>query len=76
MKLEESLISKRQLFTGLICGSLGSLAAFAFYPAAGFLFHKKQLPLPKAVTVALSDVEKLTPNSAVYFKYGRLPGVL
>jgi cytochrome b6-f complex iron-sulfur subunit len=76
MKLKESLLSRRQLFTGFICGGLGALAAFALYPVAGFLFHKKKMPLPKAVTVAMADVAKLTPNSAVYFKYGRLPGVL
>ena len=76
MKLRESLISRRQLITGFITGGLASLAAYVLYPATGFLFHKKEIPLPKAVTVALDDIEKLAPNSAVYFKYGRLPGVL
>jgi len=76
MKLKESLLSRRQLFTGFICGGLSSLAAFVLYPAVGFLFHKKKLPLPKAVTVSMAAVDKLKPNSAVYFKYGRLPGVL
>lgn len=76
MKLRESLLSRRQVLTGFITGSLASLAAYVFYPAVGFLFHKKKLPLPKAVTVSLPEIEKLAPNSAVYFKYGRLPGVL
>jgi len=76
MKLRESILSRRQLITGFITGSLASLAAYALYPIAGFLFFKKKIPLPKAVTVPLADVEKLAPNSAVYFKYGRLPGVL
>ena len=39
-------------------------------------FTRRRYRCPKAVTVALADVEKLAPNSAVYFKYGRLPGVL
>lgn len=76
MKLRESILSRRQLITGFITGSLASLAAYALYPVAGFLFFKKKIPLPRAVTVPLAEVEKLTPNSAVYFKYGRLPGVL
>ena len=76
MKLRESILSRRQLITGFITGSLASLAAYALYPVAGFLFFKKKIPLPEAVTVPLADVEKLAPNSAVYFKYGRLPGVL
>ena len=76
MKLKESLLSRRQLITGFITGALASLAAYTFYPVAGFLFHKKKIPLPKAVTMAMAEVEKLAPNSAVYFKYGRLPGVL
>ena len=76
MKLKESILSRRQLITGFITGGLASLAAFALYPVSGFLFYKKNIPLPKAVTVSLRDVEKLAPNSAVYFKYGRLAGVL
>lgn len=76
MKLKESLLSRRQLITGFITAGLASLAAFALYPVAGFLSYKKKIPLPKAVTVPIGDVERLAPNSAVYFKYGRLPGVL
>lgn len=76
MKLRESLISRRQLITGFITGGLAALTAYVLYPAIGFIFHKKKIPLPKAVTVALADIEKLAPNSAVYFSYGRLPGVL
>jgi len=60
----------------LICGSLGSLASYIFYPVVEFLFHKKMLPLPKAVTVPMAEVDRLAPNTAVYFKYGRLPGIL
>ncbi len=76
MKLKESILSRRQMITGFITGSLASLAAYALYPVTGFLFHKKKIPLPKAVTVSLAEVEDLAPNSAIYFKYGRLPGVL
>jgi len=76
MRLKESLLSRRALLSGLICGSLGSLASYIFYPVVRFLFYKKQLPLPEAVTVPLSEVDKIVPNTAVYFKYGRLPGIL
>jgi len=76
MKLRESILSRRQLITGFITGSLASLAAYALYPVAGFLFFKKKIPLPKAVTMSMAEVDMLAPNSAVYFKYGRLPGVL
>lgn len=76
MKLKESILSRRQLITGFITGGLASLAAFALYPVAGFLFHKKKIPLPKAVTVSAAEVNALPPNSAVYFEYGRLPGIL
>ena len=76
MKVKESIISRRQLITGFITGGLASLAAFALYPVAGFLFHKKKIPLPKAVTVSVAEVNALPPNSAVYFEYGRLPGIL
>jgi Rieske Fe-S protein len=76
MELRESLLSRRDYLTGLIIGSLGALLAFAGIPVSGFLFHKKKIPLPKAVTVSLAEVEKIAPNSAVYFPYGRMPGIL
>jgi Rieske Fe-S protein len=76
MKLKESLLSRRQLITGFITGGLASLAAFALYPVAGFLFYKKKIPLPRAVIMSMAQVDGIAPNSAVYFKYGRLPGVL
>ena len=41
-----------------------------------FLFHKKKIPLPKAVTIARADIQNLAPNTAAYFKYGHMPGVL
>jgi Rieske Fe-S protein len=76
MKLKESLLSRRDFFTGLIYGSLCSIAAYIAYPVTRFLFHEKKLPLPKAVTMTLADIEKLAPNSAAYFQYGYLPGIL
>jgi cytochrome b6-f complex iron-sulfur subunit len=76
MKLKESLLSRRDFFAGLIYGSLGSLAAFIAYPVVRFLYYEKKLPLPKAVTVTLADIEKIAPNSSAYFQYGYLPGIL
>lgn len=76
MKIKESLLSRRGFLTGLIFGSLGSLVAFLTYPMTRFLFHQKELPLPEAVTVSHSDLAKIVPNSAVYFQYGHLPGIL
>ena len=76
MKLKESLLSRRDFFTGLIYGSLGSLAAFIAYPVVRFLVYEKKLPLPKAVTATLADIEKMPLNSAVYFQYGYLPGIM
>ena len=76
MRLKESLLSRRWFLTSLISGSLGALIAYLTYPVARFLFHQKKLPLPKAVTVLQSDLEKIAPNSAVYFQYGHLPGIL
>jgi len=76
MKLKESLLSRRDFFTGLIYGSLGSVAAYLAYPVVRFLYYEKKLPLPKAVTITLADIEKLSLNSAVYFQYGYLPGIL
>ena len=73
MKLRESLLSRRWFLTGLIYGALGSLTAFLTYPLVKFLFHKKKLPLPKAVTVLQADLENIPPNSVVYFQYGHLP---
>ncbi len=76
MKLKESLLSRRDFFTGLIYGGLGSLAAFIAYPVVRFLYYEKKLPLPKAVTVSQADLASISPNSAVYFQYGYLPGIL
>jgi cytochrome b6-f complex iron-sulfur subunit len=76
MKLKESLLSRRGFFTGLIYGGLASLGALVAYPAVRFLFHKKQVPLPEAVTVARTEIETIPPNSAVYFQYGYLPCIL
>jgi cytochrome b6-f complex iron-sulfur subunit len=76
MKLKESLLSRRDFFTGLIYGSLASVAAYIAYPVVRFLYYEKKLPLPKEVTITLGDLEKVSPNSAVYFQYGYLPGIL
>jgi len=76
MKLKESLLSRRDFFTGLIYGGLVSLAAFIAYPVVRFLYYEKKLPLPKAVTATLAEIEKIPLNSAVYFQYGYLPGIL
>ncbi len=76
MRIKESLLSRRWFLAGLISGSLGSLIIYLTYPVNRFLFHQKKLPLPKAVTVAQLDLEKIVPNSAVYFQYGYLPGIL
>ena len=76
MRLKESLLSRRGFLTGLIYGSLAFLGAFVADPVVRFLFHKKKIPLPKAVTIARADIQKLAPNSAAYFKYGHMPGVL
>lgn len=76
MKIKESLLSRRGFFTGLIYGGLASLGALVAYPAVRFLFHKKQVPLPEAVTVARTEIETIPPNSAVYFQYGYLPCIL
>lgn len=76
MKVKESLLSRRDFFTGLIYGGLASVAAFLAYPMVRFVCHEKELPLPKAVTIEKEEIEKLSPNSAVYFQYGYLPGIL
>ncbi len=76
MRLAESLLSRRGFFSGLIGGALASVGAFIAYPFTRFLFHKKSEPLPSAVTVALADIEKMPPNTAAYFTYGSLPGVV
>ena len=76
MELRESLLSRREYLTGLIIASIGSLLAFVGIPVCGFLFHKKKIPLPKAVIAPLAEVEKIALNSAVYFPYGRMPGIL
>ncbi len=76
MRLKESLLSRRDFFTGLLGGGLAALAGFIGYPVVRFLFHRKKIPLPKGVTIAMTDIEKMAPNSAAYFTYGNLPGVL
>jgi Rieske Fe-S protein len=76
MKLKESLLSRRDFFTGLIYGGLASLTAFLGYPVVRFLYYEKKLPLPQAVTAPLAEIEKIPVNSAVYFQYGYLPGIL
>lgn len=76
MRLKESLLSRRWLLVGLVYGGLASFAAYIAYPVVKFLFHKKKLPLPRAVTIARADVARMAPNSAAYFKYGYVPGVL
>ena len=76
MKIKESLLSRRGFFTGLIYGGLASLGALVAYPAVRFLFHKKQVPLPEAVTVARTEIQAIPPNSAVYFQYGYLRCIL
>ena len=73
MKLRESILSRRQLITGFITGSLASLAAYALLSGCRVPVFQKKIPLPKAVTVSLADVEKLTPNSAVYFNTAACP---
>jgi Rieske Fe-S protein len=76
MRIKESLLSRRDFFVGFICGGLSALAAYVGYPMVRFLFHKKEMPLPGAVTIALADIETMAPNSAAYFTYGHLPGIL
>lgn len=76
MRLKESLLSRRGFLTGLIYGSLAFLAAYIADPVIRFIFHKKKIPLPKAVTLARADIQNLARNSAAYFKYGHLPGIL
>jgi Rieske Fe-S protein len=76
MKLRESLLSRRGFITGLIYGSFTSLIAMLGYPAVCFLFHKKEIPLPKSVSVSPGEVEQIALNSAVYFQYGYLPCIL
>lgn len=76
MRLKESLISRRNLMTGLIGGALASIAGYVLHPLTRFLFHSRKMPLPKAVTLPLSSVRDMAPNSAAYFQYGRLPGIL
>lgn len=76
MRLKESLLSRRWFVSGLIYGWLGAIAAYVAYPLVRFLFHKKVLPLPRAVTIAGSEIEKIAPNSVAYFKYGHLPAIL
>jgi len=76
MKLKESLLSRRDFFTGLIYGGLASVAAYVAYPVVRFLYYEKKLPLPKEVTITLADLEQVSLNSAVYFQYGYLPGIL
>jgi len=49
MKLKESLLSRRWFLTGLIGGALTALTAYVANPVVRFLFHKKKLPLPKAL---------------------------
>jgi Rieske Fe-S protein len=41
-----------------------------------YLFYKHDLPLPGAVSIPLADIETMAPNSAAYFTYGHLPGIL
>ena len=76
MKLKESLLSRRWFLTGLIGGALTALTAYVANPVVRFLFHKKKLPLPKAVKIAIADINKMAPNSASYFRYGHIPAVL
>ena len=76
MKLKESLLSRRWFLTGLIWGGLAWLGAYIANPVVRFLFHKKKQPLPSAVAIAKADIAKMAPNSARYFKYGHLPGIL
>lgn len=76
MKLKESLLSRRWFLTGLIGGALTALTAYIANPMVRFLFHKKKLPLPKAVKIAIADIDKMATNSASYFRYGHMPAVL
>jgi len=76
MRIKESLLSRRWLLVGLIGGGLASVAAAALYPVVRFLFHRKELPLPEAVTIPLADIDGMPPNTAGYFTYGALPAVL
>ncbi len=76
MKLKESLLSRRWFLTGLIYGALGFLSASVFYPVVKFLFHKKKMPLPPGVRIAKTEILSMKSNSAAYFKYGHMSGIL
>jgi len=76
MKLKESLLSRRWFLTGLIGGALAFLTAYIANPVMRFLFHKKKQPLPRAVKIAVADINKMPVNSAAYFRYGHMPAVL
>lgn len=76
MKLKESLLSRRWFVTGFIYGALGFLTASVFYPVVNFLFHKKKMPLPAGVKITKAEIQRLKPNSAAYFKYGHMSGIL
>ncbi len=76
MKLKESLLSRRWFLTGLIYGALGFLSASVLYPVVKFLFHKKKMPLPVGVRIAKAEIVSMKPNSAAYFKYGHMSGIL
>ncbi len=76
MRLRESLLSRRKFFIGSVLGGLSMLVAYVLNPVVRFLFHREKIPLPGAVKVAMSDVEAIAPNSARYFEYGHLPGIL
>ena len=65
MKLKESLLSRRWFLTGLIGGALTALTAYVANPMVRFLFHKKKLPLPKAVKIAIADIDKIDRKSVV-----------
>ena len=76
MRLKESLLSRRGFITGFICAGLGVLSVYIAAPVMKFLFHKKRMPLPKAVTILRTDIDRMGLNTACYFKYGYLPALL
>ena len=76
MKLRQSLISRRRFLGSVILAEVVAMVTAVMYAPLRFLFHKFKWPLPKRIAIPLEAVQKMPVNSAQYFNFGWMPGIL
>jgi Rieske Fe-S protein len=76
VKLDESMIDRRQFLDGLIAASLAGLGATGTYTALGYLTGQEEKEPEKGIDVSGKALETLTAQKFVLVKYGPHPVIV